>query len=103
MVIEEHQSKLGNIIAKAWADPMFKERLVDEPKTVLAEEGIETPDDMSIKVVENTANKLFLTLPINPIQNIIAAEDIVNIGSFSSPGICCLPPRQTLGGPSTWR
>lgn len=85
---------------KAWSDTVFKERLIEEPKTVLAEEGIETPNVMSIEVVENTAEKIFLTLPLAPLHNILTDEDIE--GLFSS-AICCLPPYQTLGGLNTWK
>jgi len=35
----------GRIIARAWSDEDFKQRLMDDPCTVLSENGIDVPAD----------------------------------------------------------
>lgn len=58
-----HLRNLGRVVAQAWADPSFKTRLKADPKTVLAENGIEILPGVSIEVVENTPEKTYLTIP----------------------------------------
>lgn len=78
-MVRDEQRKLGRLIAKAWSDPAFKERLIEEPKTVLAEEGIETPEWLSIEVVENTSDKAFLTLPMSlPAETYVDAHNVLD-------------------------
>ncbi|TWB15512.1 putative ribosomally synthesized peptide [Nitrospirillum amazonense] len=56
----------NQIIAKAWADERFKNRLLGDPAAVLAAEGIDFPPGVTVSVVENTATHLNLILPIPP-------------------------------------
>ena len=53
-------------MAKAWADEDFKERLIDDPGSVLAEEGMEVPEGVELKVVEATEKQNWLVLPPKP-------------------------------------
>jgi len=56
------------IIAKSWADEEFRQRLLDDPNAVLAEEGCDLPfaDDVNIKILENSENTIHLVLPAEP-------------------------------------
>jgi hypothetical protein len=57
----------ARVIAKAWEDDEFKQTLLDDPRSAIAEElGVELPDDLEIQVVEETPNKICLVLPIRP-------------------------------------
>ena len=56
----------AGVIAKAWHDPDFKERLKKEPKKVLEENGVSVPDDMEIKVVEDGHHVKHMALPHKP-------------------------------------
>ena len=61
----------SRIIAKAWADDTFKDRLLSDPKAVLLEHGIETTRDVCVSVAEtsemqSTDEILYLTLPPKP-------------------------------------
>lgn len=76
MLVQNQQKNLGQIIAKAWSDPIFKERLKEAPRGVLSEMGVATPDDIEIEVVENTARKIYLTLPITPCSEVLSEEDV---------------------------
>jgi hypothetical protein len=58
-----HLRNLGRVVAQAWADPTFKQRLKADPTTVLAENGIQILAGVDIEVVENTPTKTYLTIP----------------------------------------
>ena len=66
MLRQDLQNNLEKVVSKAWADPLFKERLKTEPKAVLSEMGINTPESVDIEVLENTNTKTYLTLPVTP-------------------------------------
>jgi hypothetical protein len=59
----DNQKKLGQIIAQCWRDTAFKNRFVANPRQVLQEKGIVVPDQVEIKVVENTQRQYFITIP----------------------------------------
>jgi Nitrile hydratase, alpha chain len=48
------QEAWGKVVARAWEDMSFKQRLLTEPATVFKEYGFEMPMNISIRVVENT-------------------------------------------------
>jgi hypothetical protein len=56
----------SQLVARAWADPAFKARLLADPAAVLKEHGLLVPAGITIKVVENTDKVLHLTLPLKP-------------------------------------
>ena len=41
----------GQIVAQAWADPAFKERLLAQPRAVLGERGISVPAGTGVKLL----------------------------------------------------
>jgi hypothetical protein len=57
----------AKIIARAWKDAKFKEQLLSDPKSVLGSYiGKSIPDDVEIKVVEESSKILYLVLPVEP-------------------------------------
>jgi hypothetical protein len=56
----------GKIVARAWTDDAFKQRLLADPKTVLAEFGIPSNASREIRVVENSESVFYLVLPQKP-------------------------------------
>lgn len=62
----------AKIVAKAWADPEYKKRLLTSPKEVLREElaainpDVKLPESLEVYVHEETPNALHITLPVNP-------------------------------------
>jgi nitrile hydratase alpha subunit len=62
--------KFGRLVAKAWSDPAFKKRLMADTRAVLQEHGIEVPAGADVKVVENTADVVYLNLPRQPEDNL---------------------------------
>jgi hypothetical protein len=65
-VADQGQQKLGEIIGKCWKDAAFKKRFISDPKSVLKEYKVEVPPNVQVKVVENTGNQLYITLPPPP-------------------------------------
>ena len=62
----EERKEYAKVIAKAWVDEEFKARLIADPATVLKENGIEIPDGMTVKVVEQSENEIQIPLPMKP-------------------------------------
>jgi hypothetical protein len=61
---EEHiAKKRDRMMARAWADESFKQRLLAEPAAVLREYGVDVPPGRSVKIVENTNQVVYLVLP----------------------------------------
>ena len=63
---EERNRQMQQIIAKCWSDEAFKEKLVADPHTTLAGEGVEIPEGVNINVHSNTADTFHLVIPAMP-------------------------------------
>ena len=94
MVVNPEQSqdfakKYGQLVAKAWSDPAFRQRLMTDTRAVLQEHGIEVPKGLQVQAVENTEHILHLLLPQQP-QNELADEQLEQVAggdaSFSTSG-----------------
>jgi hypothetical protein len=53
----------SQLVARAWADPAFKARLLADPAAVLKENGLEVPPGVEIKVVEDSDKVRHLPMP----------------------------------------
>lgn len=55
-VLESERSSVitGMVVARAWRDPGYRNRLLSSPKEVLVDEGLEIPDGMAIRVFADT-------------------------------------------------
>jgi hypothetical protein len=56
----------NEVIAKAWKDPTFKKRLLGNPKAVLTECGMTFPENMNVKVIEDTSDTYTFVIPKTP-------------------------------------
>ena len=56
----------GKVIAQSWSDEGYKARLLDDPRAVLAEAGLNMPGDVEITVTEQKPGHMHLVLPPNP-------------------------------------
>lgn len=73
------------VIAKAWADEDFKAALLADATSALRSQGIEVPEGVTIKVIENTDNVINLVLPKPPDLSLVAeALDGVGGGDLCS-------------------
>ncbi len=73
---EQFQKACGKIVAKAWSDEGFKRRLLSDPRAVLKENGIDVPEDIQVKVVENTKELVYVTVPPRPDATKLVTEDV---------------------------
>jgi hypothetical protein len=83
---QEYAKQWGQLVARAWGDEAFKERLMATPAVVLAEQGIPVPPGVEVRVHENTSSVFHLTLPPEPGENLSDEElDAVAGGGVSFP------------------
>jgi hypothetical protein len=100
MAIDQRQDlakQYGQVVARAWGDEAFKARLLAAPAAALAEYGIQPPPGIEVRVVEDTARLVHLTLPPPPAEELsdeqldaVAGGDTASSagssGTFSCPG-----------------
>jgi hypothetical protein len=55
--------KLRQVAARAAGDDAYRQKLVDDPATVLQAEGLTVPKGANVVVHENTENEIHLVLP----------------------------------------
>jgi hypothetical protein len=60
---QEPDEKMRQIIAKAWTDEAFKERLLADATAVLKEEGVAVPEGVLVKAVEDSDKLAHLVIP----------------------------------------
>ena len=71
----------AKIVARAWADEGFRERLKSDPRAAVAEEtGVAVPDSVALEVLEETPDKAYLVIPSN--RTAIADDDLDVAGGY---------------------
>ena len=77
MTEERNFSKtLAELFAACWKDEALKARFMNDPKAVLAEYGMDVPDGMDVKVVENSDNTVHITMPMAPRGNELSDDEL---------------------------
>jgi len=71
---KDFQTTWAKIVAKAWSDPEFKARLVNDPEDVLTSHGIEIPSGMHVEVNECTKDTFYLILPEKPSSELMEKQ-----------------------------
>ena len=79
------QTAWRGIVANAWADEQFKQRLIDNPNQALADAGVSVPAGVHFVVVENEADRVHLVLPAQPSGN-ASVQQMQHIESDYDPG-----------------
>ncbi|MBS0650972.1 MAG: NHLP leader peptide family RiPP precursor [Verrucomicrobia bacterium] len=82
----------SKMIAKAWTDPAYKEKLLKNPLALFKEEGIQVPEGIQLKIEENTDKIVHLSLPQKPhghlseteLKKLAAGLTTNTIGSISA-------------------
>ena len=62
----EQRNAMAELFAACWKDEALKARFMSDPKAVLAEHGIDVPDNIDVNVVENSDNTVHITMPKTP-------------------------------------
>ena len=71
----EQKNQLASLFAACWKDEALKARLMADPRAVLAEYGMDVPDDMDVNIVENTDNTVHITMPAPPVGDGDLSDD----------------------------
>jgi hypothetical protein len=88
--------KWAQVVAKAWSDGKFKERLLQDPPSALREFGIDVPAGAEIRVVENTEKVRYITLPAKPVADATELDErelAAVAGGFTSSTFFCGVPK----------
>lgn len=57
----------AHIIAQSWKDEAYKKELFSNPQAVIEREfGVQLPDDVSVRVMEENPTNLYFVLPMRP-------------------------------------
>ncbi len=70
------ETAMGRVIAKAWSDAAYKQRLLSDPAGALGELGVDIPAGVGVTVVENTADTVHLVLPAPPPEGELSDADL---------------------------
>ena len=81
------QSVWPHVVGQAWADAAFRERLLSDPQSVLAEFGVSETFEKSLVVVTDTPERLHLILPLPPPSLDGLARPLV-ANSYPAPELC---------------
>lgn len=85
---KEQSKRIAKLIAKVWSDEAFKESLFADPKAVLAAEGFTVPAGVDVKVLEQTAQQMYVVIPARP-DDITVAELDQRLAAGYSTDQCC--------------
>ena len=83
---EEQGKKMSQLIAKCWADEGFKQKLLADPAATLKAEGVDLPDGLTVKALENTDSVFHLVIPAKPTE--LSDDDLDKVAGGSCFGIC---------------
>jgi hypothetical protein len=73
------RAAIGKIIARAWTDEQYKARLVSDPRSVFDEAGLDLPEGVEIRVVEDTPGINHFVLPVAPAEGELSEETLEQI------------------------
>lgn len=73
---KEQNKKMAKIIARAWSEESFKERLISNPRAVLTECEISVPAGIEVRVLEQTDQVMYIVLPMKPGEEWLIKPDM---------------------------
>ena len=85
----EQRNQLAELFAACWKDEALKARFMADPKTVLKEHGLDVPDNMDVKVVENADDCVHITLPAPPAGDTGLSDDELSNAAGGGAGDTC--------------
>ena len=90
----EQKNALFQLFAACWNDEAFKSRFMVDPKAVLKEHGLDVPDGIDVKVMQDDDRTLHIVLPRRPSDDLSdEALEVATGGATASdsfnPDILC--------------
>jgi hypothetical protein len=83
--VEQVHNKYHQLVARAWDDLEFKDRLLADPGAVFQEHGIELPRGVEVRVYENTAQAWHFVLPAKVTD---LSDDVLRAGEMAEDCVC---------------
>ncbi len=83
--VSNYQKKWAEIVAHAWSDENFKQKLLNNPSAVLQEHGIEVPEGKTVEVHEQKKNAIKLVLPMKP-KGALSDAELKKLAAGTAPG-----------------
>ncbi|MGI6149790.1 MAG: NHLP leader peptide family natural product precursor [Firmicutes bacterium] len=77
----------AQVASKASQDESFRKRLLADPRAALGDFGVRVPEDVEIKVLEESARLSYLVLPRNPEE--LSAEDLDAVAGGLGASVQC--------------
>lgn len=74
--MESEKGKMGKLIMDLYADSELKQNFLNDPQSVLKEKGFSIPDDMDIRVVEDTSRVKHIVIPYLKLDEKITSEQL---------------------------
>ncbi len=78
----------AKVVARAWSDEAYRDRLSEDPAKTLIEAGVEVPSDVEIKIVQNTPSVRHFVLPAPPPEGELMEEDLEKVAGGSQVITC---------------
>lgn len=88
----ETKNQLMELFAACWRDDALKARFLAEPRAVLDEYGLEVPEGVDVKVVENAPDRVYITFPAAPIDHEELSDDELNQAFGGTINTQCVTP-----------
>ena len=95
----EQRNQLADLFAACWKDEALKARFLSDPKSVLAEFGIDVPDGINVNVVENTDNTVHITMPQSPAGAVELSDEEL---AGAAAGLCDLKDSELTARCAVW-
>jgi len=73
--MENQSKKMSQLMMELFTNPELKEKFIANPKEVMAEKGINVPENQEIKVLEETENVKYIVLPYLDKNSELNVED----------------------------
>ena len=84
----EQKNALAQLFAACWKDEALKARFMADPKAVLKEHGLDVPDGIDVKVVENADDCVHITLPAPPAgDNDLSDDELSDAAGGAAAGL----------------
>ena len=99
MTPEEQARKMSQIIAKAWIDKEFKQKLLADATKKLREEGLDIAPGIEVKLVEDTNKVRHLVLPLKPSGHQLTEEQLESVAAGKKTVTGCYCTLCCCGGP----
>jgi hypothetical protein len=87
---EQFAKKWAQVIAKAWIDEEFKEKLLKNPAKTLAAMGIEIPAGQKIEIHAGSEKVIHLVLPQKP-AGVLSEQDLIKLVGGAGQDCTCVP------------